>query len=51
MNEVTCPFCGKIHTRRHKLLNVICDCNAKYYAWRNMWLDRTTGEYKEGEAK
>lgn len=44
MNEVTCPFCGKVHTRLHRLLNVICDCNAKYYGCEGFWFHRGTGE-------
>ena len=50
-NVVECPFCGRVHNRSHPLLNVICDCGSKYYAWCNLWLDRTTGEYREGEKK
>ena len=40
---VVCPVCGKIHERRHPLLNTICDCGAKYYAISEFWLDRKTG--------
>ena len=42
--EVSCPFCGKVHWRRHPLLNAICSCGAKYYAIGEFWLNRKTGE-------
>lgn len=44
MNDVRCPFCGKVYERRHELLNAICVCGAKYYAIGKFWLHRGTGE-------
>lgn len=46
-NKVECPFCGMEHERRNKLLNVICNCGCKYYAWADIWLNRKTGEYRK----
>lgn len=41
MLKIKCPFCGTEHERRHPLANVICSCGSKYYAWDDLWLDRT----------
>ena len=40
-----CPFCGREHTAP-SLLNVICECGAKYYYNTKKWLNRNTGEWK-----
>lgn len=37
-----CPFCHA-ELRATKGSNIICSCNAKYYYWDGMWLDRNTG--------
>lgn len=45
---VTCPFCGETHeTYRNPYINIVCSCNAKYYANTSEWLNRNTGERKK----
>ena len=44
-DTVTCPVCGKVHEIKHPLLNIICDCGAKYYGNCEIWLDRKTGKH------
>ena len=45
LDTVTCPVCGKVHEIKHPLLNIICDCGAKYYGKCEIWLDRKTGKH------
>ena len=45
LDTVTCPVCGKVHEIKHPLLNIVCDCGAKYYAKCEIWLDRKTGKH------
>ena len=44
-DTVTCPVCGKVHEIKHPLINIICDCGAKYYGNCEIWLDRKTGKH------
>ena len=45
LDTVTCPVCGKVHEIKHPLLNIVCDCGAKYYGRCEIWLDRKTGKH------
>ena len=38
-----CPFC-KSTVVGVLGINLICDCNAKYYFFDKLWLNRNTGE-------
>jgi hypothetical protein len=38
-----CPFC-KALCWSVVPMNIICKCNAKYYYFDKVWLDRSTGE-------
>lgn len=38
-----CPFCHSI-CESHEGANLFCSCNAKYYYWDKVWLNRNTGE-------
>ena len=38
-----CPFCHSICESTIGV-NLFCNCNAKYYYWDKVWLNRNTGE-------
>ena len=38
-----CPFCGAERTAARGV-NILCDCNAKYYFGDRFWLNRNTGD-------
>ena len=38
-----CPFCGEA-CENFDGLNLFCGCNAKYYYFDKVWLDRNTGK-------
>ena len=44
----TCPFCGREHSNYRPWINIICPCGAKYYFQWDFWLDRKTGERRDG---
>jgi hypothetical protein len=46
----TCPFCGTV-CENFDYMNLFCKCNAKYYLFDKVWLNRNTGEqvFDEGE--
>ena len=46
----TCPFCNRENTN-FVGGNLYCDCNAKYYYYDKVWLNRNTGEEIRDEAK
>lgn len=41
--ETKCPFCLKKYRQIH-YLNIICECNAKFYYIEKVWLNRNTEE-------
>ena len=43
-----CPFCGKIGEAT-VLINLLCECGAKYYYESDIWKNRKTGEEVRGE--
>ena len=46
-----CPFCKSV-CENFKGSNLFCKCNAKYYYFDNVWLNRNTGEeVRESEDK
>lgn len=45
----TCPFCKSV-CENFIGSNLFCNCNAKYYYFDRVWLNRNTGEeVKESE--
>ncbi len=38
-----CPFCGA-ECENFEGSNLFCNCNAKYYYFDKVWLDRNTGK-------
>ena len=45
-----CPFCNREWTN-FVGSNLYCDCNAKYYYYDKIWLNRNTGEERIDEGK
>lgn len=41
-----CPFCGN-ENRTETVKNLICICNAKFYIFDGLWLNRVTGDRVE----